>query len=111
MDLVSSTAIEAVTAAAASGDRHSNALSSAVAAASDVANAHGSSSWLGLIARLVLWILQLISTVIYYALKLATISVPTLLYTLFSTSLTVTMNATTLQVPTSCVLCWTAFSN
>lgn len=95
MDLVNSSAIEAVTAAASTGD-HGNALSSAVAVASDVANAHGSSSWLGLVARLVLWVLHLISTVIYYTLKLATISVPTLLYTLFSTSLTVTMNATTL---------------
>lgn len=97
MDALSSTA-EAVTAAAvsASGDRPGNALSSAVAAASDVANAHGSLSWLGLIARIVLWVLQLISTVLYYGLKLATISVPTLLYQLFSTSLTVTMNATTL---------------
>ncbi|KAL2259253.1 hypothetical protein VTK26DRAFT_7129 [Humicola hyalothermophila] len=87
-----------VTAAASGGDRHANALSSAVAAASDVANAHGSSSWLGFIARIVLWILQLISTILYYAIKLATISVPTLLYTLFSTSLTVTMNATTLML-------------
>lgn len=96
MDFDISPAITAVTAVATTGDRHANALSSAVAAASDVANTHGSSSWLGLIARLVLWVLQLISTVLYYALKLATISVPTLLYTLWSTSWTVTMRATTL---------------
>jgi lysophospholipid hydrolase len=99
MDVVNSTARAAVTAATAmtgAGDRHPNPLSSAVAAASDVANAHGSSSWLGLFARLVLWLLQFVSMVLYYAIKLATISVPTLLYTLFSTSLTVTMNATTL---------------
>lgn len=94
MDVVNSTT--ASTVAAAAGDRSSNALSSAVAAASDVANAHSSSSWLGLLARVVLWILQLVSIVLYYAIKLATFSVPTLLYTLFSTSLTVTMNATTL---------------
>jgi lysophospholipid hydrolase len=99
MDVVNSTALAAATAVAAAtgaGDRHPNPLSSAVAAASDVANAHGSSSWLGLFARLVLWVLQFVSMVLYYAIKLATISVPTLLYTLFSTSLTVTMNATTL---------------
>jgi lysophospholipid hydrolase len=96
MDVVNSTALAAVTAAATIGDRHPNPLSSAVAAASDVANAHGSSSWLGFFARVVLWILQFVSMVLYYAIKLATISVPTLLYTLFSTSLTVTMNATTL---------------
>lgn len=95
MDLVNSTAAGAM-AAAVTGEGPSNPLSSAVAVASDVANAHGSSSWLGFFARLVLLILQLISTVLYYAIKLATISIPTLLYTLFSTSLTVTMNATTL---------------
>ncbi|KAH6631732.1 lysophospholipase NTE1 [Chaetomium tenue] len=104
MDVVNSTARAAVTAATAvtgvtgTGDRHPNPLSSAVAAASDVANAHGSSSWLGLFARVVLWLLQFVSMVLYYAIKLATISVPTLLYTLFSTSLTVTMNATTLML-------------
>ncbi|KAK4043372.1 lysophospholipase NTE1 [Parachaetomium inaequale] len=101
MDVVNSTALAAATAMAAAtgaGDRHTNPLSSAVAAASDVANAHGSSSWLGLFARLVLWVLQFVSMVLYYAIKLATISVPTLLYTLFSASLTVTMNATTLML-------------
>jgi lysophospholipid hydrolase len=97
MDVMDSTAVGAVASvAAAAGDGSSNPLSSAVAVASDVANAHGSSSWLGLFARLVLWILQLVSTILYYTIKLATISIPTLLYTLFSTSLTVTMNATTL---------------
>ena len=97
MDVVNSSALGVVTAAAGTaGDRPPNALLSAVAAASDVAQAHGSSSWLGLFARVVLWILQFVSMVLYYAIKLATISVPTLLYTLFSTSLTVTMNATTL---------------
>ncbi|KXX80254.1 Lysophospholipase NTE1 [Madurella mycetomatis] len=97
MDLVNSTAAEAM-AAAVTGEGPSNPLSSAVAVASDVANAHSSSSWLGFFARLVLLVLQLISTVLYYAIKLATISIPTLLYTLFSTSLTVTMNATTLML-------------
>ncbi|KAK4103736.1 patatin-domain-containing protein [Parathielavia hyrcaniae] len=98
MDEVNETVLAAVTAAASVGDRHPNPLSSAVAAASDVANAHGSSSWLGLFARVILWILQFVSMVLYYAIKLATISIPTLLYTLFSTSLTVTLNATTLML-------------
>lgn len=72
------------------------ALVSAVASASDVVEAHASSSWLGLFARLILWILHTVSTILYYAIKMTTISVPTLLFTMFSTSLTVTMNATTL---------------
>lgn len=96
VQVVTSDVVGAIATAAAVDDGPPNPLSSAVAAASDVANAHGSSPWLGFFARLVLWILQLVSTVLYYAIKLATISVPTLLYTLFSTSLTVTMNATTL---------------
>lgn len=64
--------------------------------AGSVAVAQGSSTWLGLIGRLILFLLHLLSTIIYWSLKLTTISVPTLLFTLFSTSLTVTMNATTL---------------
>jgi lysophospholipid hydrolase len=61
-----------------------------------VMEVHGSSSWLGLFARMTLWVLQVISTILYYLIKFSTISVPTTLFTLFSTSLTVTMNATTL---------------
>lgn len=72
------------------------ALSSVMTRANDVVVTHGSFSWIGLIARLILWILQLLSTIIYFALKLTTISIPTLLFNLFSTSLTFTMNATTM---------------
>lgn len=72
------------------------ALNSAVTRANDVVQTHGSSSWLGLFARLTLWILHLVSSLLYIVIKLATISIPTILFTLFSTSLTVTMNATTL---------------
>lgn len=72
------------------------ALGSAVTRASEVVQAHGSSSWLGFFARLILWILQLVTIILYFVIKLATISAPTVLFTLFSTSLTVTMNATTL---------------
>ncbi|KAJ9137298.1 Lysophospholipase NTE1 [Pleurostoma richardsiae] len=73
-------------------------LASAMTTASDVAKGHGSSSWIGLFARLILWILHMVSTILYFAIKLTTISIPTLLFTLFSTSWTVTMNATTLML-------------
>ncbi|KAI0013141.1 lysophospholipase NTE1 [Xylariaceae sp. FL0662B] len=73
----------------------STAVASAVTRADEVA---GSSSWLGLIARFILFILHILSTILYWSLKLTTISVPTLLFTFFSTSLTVTMNATTLAL-------------
>lgn len=86
----------ALTTVVGAADGPTTALSSAMTRASDVVVAHGSSSWIGLIARVILWILQLLSTIIYFALKLTTISIPTLLFSLFSASLTVTMNATTL---------------
>lgn len=92
------TASAALASAVAVADGPTTALSSAMTRASDVVVAHGSSSWIGLIARVILWILQLLSTIIYFALKLTTISIPTLLFSLFSASLTVTMNATTLCV-------------
>lgn len=76
----------------------STALSSVMTRASDVVVAHGSSSWIGLVARLILWTLQLLSTIIYFALKLTTFSIPSVLFSIFSTSLTFTMNATTLYV-------------
>lgn len=88
----------ALTTVVGAADGPTTALSSAMTLASDVVVAHGSSSWIGLIARMILWILQLLSTIIYFALKLTTISIPTLLFGLFSASLTVTMNATTLYV-------------
>ncbi|KAI1478400.1 lysophospholipase NTE1 [Daldinia eschscholtzii] len=76
----------------------STAVASAITRVNDVADAQGSSSWLGLIARLVLYILHMLSAILYWGLKLTTISVPTILFTLFSTSWTVTMNATTLAL-------------
>lgn len=99
MDSLNTTATAASAAlltATTTTDGPSTALSSVMTRASDVVVAHGSSSWIGLIARLILWILQLLSTIIYFALKLTTISIPTLLFSLFSMSLTFTMNATTL---------------
>ncbi|KAL2120601.1 hypothetical protein VTJ04DRAFT_4628 [Mycothermus thermophilus] len=72
---------------------HLGPLSSAVAAASDVVAANSSSSWLGFFGRVVLWILQFVSLVLYYAIKTVTIWIPSIIYTLFSSHLTVTMSA------------------
>ncbi|KAI1344966.1 hypothetical protein F5Y15DRAFT_410652 [Xylariaceae sp. FL0016] len=74
------------------------AVATAIAHAEDITRAEGSSTWLGLLARFILFVLHILSTILYYGLKLTTISVPTLLFTFFSTSLTVTMNATTLAL-------------
>ncbi|KAL3296913.1 lysophospholipase NTE1 [Colletotrichum asianum] len=73
-------------------------LPSAFTRAQEVVAAQGSSSWLGLLGRLILAILSLISSILYWAIRIVTITIPTLLFTLFSTSWTVTMNATTLMV-------------
>ncbi|KAF7543524.1 hypothetical protein G7Z17_g10669 [Cylindrodendrum hubeiense] len=56
-----------------------------------------SSSWLGLFGWLIWLTLHIVSTILYWVIRIATINVPTLLFTLFSTSWTVTMNATTLM--------------
>lgn len=90
------TSVAGASAGAASISVSNPALSSVMTRANDVVVTHGSFSWIGLVARLILWTLQLLSTIIYFALKLTTISIPTLLFNLFSTSLTFTMNATTM---------------
>lgn len=79
-------------------------LPSAFTRAQEVVAAQGSSSWLGLLGRLILAILSLISSILYWAIRIVTITIPTLLFTLFSTSWTVTMNATTLYA--SCLPCY-----
>ncbi|RFU73225.1 lysophospholipase nte1 [Trichoderma arundinaceum] len=58
--------------------------------------AHASTGWLGLIGWLLLSIINLISTLLYWIIRTVTITFPSVLYTLFSASWTVTMNATTL---------------
>lgn len=73
----------------------SASAASAVTMANNVVEAQGS-SWLGLFGRLVLFVLQIVSSILYFVLKLATFSLPSLLYTFFSTTLTFTLNATTL---------------
>ncbi|GKT85501.1 lysophospholipase NTE1 [Colletotrichum tofieldiae] len=75
-----------------------DALPSAFTRAQEVVAAQGSSSWLGLFGRLILAILSLVSSILYWAIRIVTITIPTVLFTLFSTSWTVTMNATTLMV-------------
>ncbi|KAG6007630.1 phosphatidylcholine and lysophosphatidylcholine phospholipase [Claviceps maximensis] len=61
------------------------------------AAAREATSWLGLFGWLVYLVFNLISTILYWSVRIVTISVPRLLFTLFSTSWTVTMNATTLM--------------
>ncbi|KAL7949863.1 hypothetical protein V8C42DRAFT_308808 [Trichoderma barbatum] len=59
--------------------------------------AQASSGWLGLVGWLLLSIINFITTVLYWAIRTVTITFPSVLYTLFSASWTVTMNATTLM--------------
>ncbi|KAI2465504.1 lysophospholipase NTE1 [Annulohypoxylon bovei var. microspora] len=100
MDQSTATSVEMAISQAVSAIANSSsaAVTSAVTRVDDVARSQGSSSWLGLIVRFVLFILHILSSILYWSLKLTTISVPTLLFTLFSTTWTVTMNATTLAL-------------
>ncbi|KAG5926385.1 phosphatidylcholine and lysophosphatidylcholine phospholipase [Claviceps africana] len=61
------------------------------------AAAREATSWLGLFGWLLYLVFNLISTILYWSARIVTISVPKLLFALFSTSWTVTMNATTLM--------------
>jgi lysophospholipid hydrolase len=69
---------------------------SALAVAASPAAEQASGSWLGVFANVTLAIIHLLSSVIYWVVRITTFSIPSLLFSLFSTSLTVTMNATTL---------------
>ncbi|KAG9256441.1 uncharacterized protein F5Z01DRAFT_510521 [Emericellopsis atlantica] len=75
----------------------SSVMSALNVTAVDITNQE-SSGWLGLFGRLIIAILNMVSTIIYWTLRIATINVPSILFTLFSTSWTVTMNATTLML-------------
>lgn len=78
-------------------DVHDNASAVASRAGEElIASSPEPGTWSGLVGRLVLSILQLVTSILYWAVRLATITVPTLLFSVFSTSWTVTMNATTL---------------
>jgi len=54
------------------------------------------SSFLGQSGRLVLFFLRVLPSILYWLVTFTTITLPTWLFTLFSTSLTFTMNFTTL---------------
>ncbi len=58
--------------------------------------ASGLLGWFGFLGWLLLSIINLVTTILYWVIRIATFNVPMILYTLFSTSWTVTMNATTL---------------
>lgn len=73
----------------------SSSIEAAVNVTAAVA-AQESPGWLGLFGRLVYMLLNAVSTILYWVLRIATINIPTIMYTLLSTSWTVTMNATTL---------------
>lgn len=81
-------------------DSVSHAVSSLPADMSSVpatVAAQASYSWLGLFGWLIWFILHVVSTILYWVIRIATINFPSILYHLFSTSWTVTMNATTLM--------------
>lgn len=59
---------------------------------------HLQSSWLARLGRALLLTARVISGLLYWIVTFSTITLPTVLFTLFSTSLTFTMNFTTLYV-------------
>lgn len=68
------------------------------AALENVTAVRDSTGWLGGLGWLILGLLNIITTVLYWTVKIVTFNVPSILFTLFSTSWTVTMNATTMLV-------------
>ncbi|OAA68834.1 Patatin-like serine hydrolase [Cordyceps fumosorosea ARSEF 2679] len=52
--------------------------------------------WFGILGWIILTAINLVSMALYWAIRIVTITIPSLLYTLLSASWTVTMNATTL---------------
>lgn len=65
---------------------------------------HGESplSWLAMFGRALLLMARVIPGILYWIMAFSTITLPTVLFTLFSTSLTFTMNFTTLYVRSRC---------
>ncbi|KAA8575949.1 hypothetical protein EYC84_006114 [Monilinia fructicola] len=55
-------------------------------------------SWFGIFGRMTMFLIKLIPGILYWLITFTTMTVPTFLFTLFSTSLTFTMNATTLML-------------
>lgn len=64
------------------------------AAAKDVVPSEPA-TWLGLLARFILFILKAIPLLLYWVITFTTLTLPSWLFTMFSTSLTFTLNATT----------------
>ncbi|KAL5601139.1 hypothetical protein BROUX41_005944 [Berkeleyomyces rouxiae] len=73
-------------------------LETAAAGVAEIPEVQDSSTWLGLVGRIILFILQLASSVLYWSLRLTTLSLPSFIFTIFSSTWTVTMNATTLII-------------
>ncbi|TAQ87140.1 hypothetical protein B7494_g4526 [Chlorociboria aeruginascens] len=55
-------------------------------------------SWLAVFGRLILFLIKIVPGVLYWLITFSSITMPTFLFMLFSTSLTFTMNATTLML-------------
>ena len=61
-----------------------------------IGNGDAKANMWGSLARFVLFLLSIIPGILFWLITFTTITLPTWLFTLFSTSLTFTMNATTL---------------
>lgn len=94
-DLSNAAQMAGVVAESASSTTLVSAMSTATEAAMATQEPHG---WLGFFGWLILLLLNLISTILLWVIRTAGINIPSILFTLFSTSWTVTMNATTLYV-------------
>lgn len=55
-----------------------------------------SSGWFGFLGWVILSLINLVTMALYWSIRIVTITIPSLLFALFSASWTVTMNATTL---------------
>jgi hypothetical protein len=66
--------------------------------AAQVANSDPKTNMWGAVGRFMLFLLSIIPGILFWLITFTTITLPTWLFTLFSTSLTFTMNATTLYV-------------
>ena len=72
--------------------------------------AHEPNTWFGLFGWLILSLFHVTSTILYWVIRIATINVPSFLFHLFSTSWTITMNATTLYVNRYTLMAFTSNS-
>ncbi|KAE8442102.1 phosphatidylcholine and lysophosphatidylcholine phospholipase [Mollisiaceae sp. DMI_Dod_QoI] len=63
-----------------------------------IEQAHGHRSWFGMFGKMILFLIKLVPGILYWLITFTTITLPTFLFTLFSTSLTITMNATTVML-------------